>query len=253
MFTKSTVLFFSALTATHAALVQPNEPGPGSVFNEGTTCHIAWGVDASAGTGNWKDMTITLRTGSNLAMTTITQVATGQDGSVPGTFDYPCPDVTPQSAIYFYEFNAPGATADGPQWTTRFAIADAQGNTVPPENADQPNPKAGDPAIPWGTGKLESGTASGVSGSSSAAASASSGAPGASNSTASATSAAGSSTSSGLVKNTSGSASSSSASKTGAAGAATTSGNAALPASLPSGGVLSALLGATAMVFTLLL
>jgi hypothetical protein len=103
-------------------------------------------------------MTIKLRTGSNLDMKDIQVVATGQDGSVAGKFDWDCPDVTPQSAIYFYEFTAPGAAAEGAQWTTRFTIADATGATTPPENAAQPD---GD-AIPWGVGALAAGGAAPV-------------------------------------------------------------------------------------------
>ena len=46
-------------------------------------------------------------------------------------------------------------THDGgldPTWTTRFAIADANGKTTAPANANQP--EGGSPAIPWGQGQL---------------------------------------------------------------------------------------------------
>ncbi|KAL7280630.1 hypothetical protein ACG7TL_005568 [Trametes sanguinea] len=56
--------------------------------------------------------------------------------------------VTPNSAIYFYQFTSPDAA--NRTWTTRFAIADASGNTTPPANSTQPDGQA----IPWGVGGL---------------------------------------------------------------------------------------------------
>ena len=55
---------FAAL-ATVRADPDPSEPGPGAVYNEGSTCHIAWDPDTS---GTWKNMTISLMSGSNTAM-----------------------------------------------------------------------------------------------------------------------------------------------------------------------------------------
>ena len=153
--TSLAVFLTSAIFAR--AVVLPDEPSPGRVYNEGGDCHISWRADTTSPDA-WKDMTIKLRTGSNLAMSDITVIATGLDGTVDGVHDYPCPDVTPQAAVYFYEFTAPGAAADGATWTTRFTIADSTGATVAPENETQPN---GDP-IPWGVGRLESGTPSGA-------------------------------------------------------------------------------------------
>ena len=65
------------------------------------------------------------------------------------TYSYPCPEVVPNSAIYFYQFNTPAAPKNL-TWTTRFTIAAADGSTTPPANATQPN---GD-KIPWGIGAL---------------------------------------------------------------------------------------------------
>ena len=56
--------------------------------------------------------------------------------------------VSPNSAIYFYEFTSSSST--GKQWTTRFTITDENGNSTPPAEPTQPN---GD-NIPWGTGTL---------------------------------------------------------------------------------------------------
>lgn len=61
-------------------------------------------------------------------------------------YTYPCPNVSPNSAIYFYQMTLAGAD---PTWTTRFTIADAKGETTKPKHATQ----AGE-NIPWGTGKL---------------------------------------------------------------------------------------------------
>ncbi|ESK84716.1 hypothetical protein Moror_628 [Moniliophthora roreri MCA 2997] len=128
------------------AIVTPNEPGPGSVYNEGSKCHIQWVGDKD---GKWDNMAIQLMTGDNFQMVHLTTVATGLDGNKDGKFDYDCPDVTPNSAIYFYQFSSPESSEL--TWATRFTIADAQGKSVPPENQEQPGTGA---KIPWGTGAL---------------------------------------------------------------------------------------------------
>lgn len=128
--------------------VTPTGPAPGAVYDEGAPCPITWKGDTSS-TTVWKNMAIQLMTGSNLNVLFITTVATDQDGTIDGQFTYPCPKVTPNSAIYFYQFNAPNAP--NTTYTTRFAIATTAGLTTPPANATQPN---GD-AIPWGVGALD--------------------------------------------------------------------------------------------------
>jgi len=158
-----------ATLACSALLVRadpnPNSPGPGDVYNEGASCPIGWDADT---TGTWKTMNIELMTGSNLGMVHLTTVATvdGTDAT-NNTFSWTCPQVTPNSAIYFYQFTSPASKTT--MWTTRFAIADATGATVPPANAKQPAP--GNQAIPWGTGALSNPSdakpAPGTSGSSS--------------------------------------------------------------------------------------
>ncbi|KAI0641984.1 hypothetical protein C8Q79DRAFT_868393, partial [Trametes meyenii] len=127
--------------------VTPTAPGPNDVFKQGGTCTFSWTPDPS---GVWKQTDVELMTGDNFNMVFITTVASfdGTDAS-KGTFSYPCPEVTPNSAIYFYQFTSPAAPTDR-FWTTRFTIADAQGNTVPPTNDTQP----GGQKISWGTGKL---------------------------------------------------------------------------------------------------
>jgi hypothetical protein len=142
-----TALLASASLRLARSDVTPNEPGPGGSFNQGTQCHIAWAGDTNS-TTMWKDMAIELMSGSNSGMVHLTTVATGQDGTTSGTFDYPCPEVKPNSAIYFYQFTSPQSTA--PQWTTRFTLAGPGGETTEPENPTQPD----DEPIPWGTGAL---------------------------------------------------------------------------------------------------
>ncbi|KAF8159261.1 hypothetical protein B0H34DRAFT_633509, partial [Crassisporium funariophilum] len=144
---------FTALLALAApflvlADVTPSEPGPGDSFNAGTTCHVTWEGDKDS-TTVWKNMAIELMTGSNLGMVHITTVATNQDGTVNGRFEYPCPEMVPYSAIYFYQFSSPQTAVK--TWTTRFTIASPTGATVPPSNPTQPGDN--DP-IPWGTGAL---------------------------------------------------------------------------------------------------
>jgi hypothetical protein len=54
------------------AIVTPNEPGPGSVYNEGSTCHIQWAGDKD---GKWDNMAIQLMTGDNFQMVHLTSVS----------------------------------------------------------------------------------------------------------------------------------------------------------------------------------
>jgi hypothetical protein len=94
-------------------------------------------------------MNVELMSGSNLQMNHITTVAS-VDGTATGTYSYACPQVTPNSAIYFYQFSSPQSS--DLSWSTRFTIAATDGSTTPPANANQPsNPT---PAIPWGVGQL---------------------------------------------------------------------------------------------------
>jgi len=147
MFTLLTLGALLASSSLVRADVNPTEPGPTDVFKAGGTCHIAWQPDT---TGTWKVMNIELMTGSNLQMVHLTTVATVDGTSTTvTTFDYPCPAVTPNSQIYFYQFTSP--TANTTLWTTRFTLADASGASTPPTEATQPT--TGE-AIPWGTGAL---------------------------------------------------------------------------------------------------
>jgi len=132
---------------TVLADVTPSEPSPGSVFRAGQTCRLTWQGDTDS-TTVWKDMAIELMSGSNLDMVHVTTVTTNQDGTKDGSFEYTCPEVTPYSAIYFYQFSS-SHTANK-TWTTRFTIESADGSSTPPANAKQPSGEA----IPWGVGKL---------------------------------------------------------------------------------------------------
>jgi cobalamin biosynthesis Mg chelatase CobN len=60
----------------------------------------------------------------------------------------PCPSVTPNSKIYFWQFTSP--FDNNTYWSTRFPITGADGQLTDPEHATQPN---GAPT-PWGTGAL---------------------------------------------------------------------------------------------------
>ncbi|KAI0291024.1 hypothetical protein B0F90DRAFT_1596377, partial [Multifurca ochricompacta] len=137
--------FILSVALVASADPTPSEPGPGQIFNEGLTCHIAWTPDP---TGNWKTLNIELMTGDNFNMVHLTTVATVDGTTSPGTYDYPCPGVTPHAPIYFYQFTSP--TSPNRTWTGRFTITDSTGAIVAPSNPTQPN---GQP-IPWGTGAL---------------------------------------------------------------------------------------------------
>jgi len=147
-----TSILFTAVLATSSALlsqamVEPNAPGPNETFTEGQNCHIGWAGDTSSPT-TWQNMAIELMTGSNEAMVHLTTVATGQDGTKDGTFDYTCPQVTPNSPIYFYQFTAPAT--HNVTWVTRFTIAAADGSVTPATETEQSNGQT----VPWGTGAL---------------------------------------------------------------------------------------------------
>ncbi|EIW75116.1 hypothetical protein CONPUDRAFT_85438 [Coniophora puteana RWD-64-598 SS2] len=133
----------------------PNEPGPGDVFIQGQTCKVGWAADT---TGQWKQMTIELKTGDNFNMVSLMSVAT-VDGTDPTktTFEYPCPTVSPHSPIYFYQFSQQGSANN--YWTGRFTITDNAKDVVPPTQSTQPNGEQ----IPWGTGSIVGGASSGSS------------------------------------------------------------------------------------------
>jgi hypothetical protein len=144
-----TLLALGALLASSLVRADPNPttPGPTDVYDAGGQCTIAWVPDT---TGTWTTMNIELMTGSNTAMVFLTTVATVDGTNASATpFVYPCPAVIPNSQIYFYQFSSP-ASADI-LWTTRFTLADANGQSTPPTNATQPGTND---AIPWGTGAL---------------------------------------------------------------------------------------------------
>ncbi|KAG6825598.1 hypothetical protein H0H92_003095 [Tricholoma furcatifolium] len=126
--------------------VFPNYPA-GDLQTTGKPCKIGWAGDSSSKTA-WKDMSIELMTGDNYNMVHLTTVVTGQDGTADGSYQWTCPQVIPNAAIYFYQFRSPNTATY--EWTTRFAIASTSGKVTSPPNATQP----GGAAIPWGVGAL---------------------------------------------------------------------------------------------------
>ncbi|KAF8909233.1 hypothetical protein CPB84DRAFT_1812996 [Gymnopilus junonius] len=147
-FTALLALAISPLVAR--ADVTPLTPAPGDSFNAGATCTTTWTGDSNS-TMAWKGMAIELMTGANLDMIHLSTVATNQDGTQSGTFSFPCPAVTLNAPIYFFQYSAPGTTVK--EWTTRFTIASSSGQTVAAPNATQPGPGGAD--IPWGAGALQ--------------------------------------------------------------------------------------------------
>jgi len=145
---KSAIVTAALAAAFVAADPVPLEPSGTSVFNEGGNCTILWTPDS---TGKWTTMYIELMTGDNFQQVHLKTVATvdGTDNT-NHAFSYPCLDVTPNSQIYFYKFTSPGAPND-PLFTTRFTIADAQGQTTTPTQTETAT--NGD-LVAWGTGAL---------------------------------------------------------------------------------------------------
>jgi len=144
MFTKILLAAIALPALLVRADPEPSVPGPGDSYKEGGDCLIEWSVDT---TGKWTDMQIELKTGDNLNMVPLMPITT-IDATKESSFVYPCPKVSPHSAIYFYEFTSSSSTVK--YWTTRFTITDADGNSTPPTESSQPN---GD-KVPWGTGTL---------------------------------------------------------------------------------------------------
>ncbi|KAG2057590.1 hypothetical protein BDR06DRAFT_186409 [Suillus hirtellus] len=143
----------------------PTNPGPGDVFIEGQACSMSWNPDT---TGVWKTMIIQLKTGDNFDMVNLTTVGTvdGTDATKT-SFSYPCPQVTPHSPIYFYQFSSP-ASANS-VWTGRFTITDSVTDIVPATESTQSDGSA----IPWGTGSLVNSTSTTTVGTTSVSATAS--------------------------------------------------------------------------------
>lgn len=146
------IKFAAGLVAVLAGVVSaapnPTEPSSTSVFNVGGTCSIKWDADS---TKTWKSMSIQLMTGDNWNMIHITTVAQDIDATdaTKNSFTYTCPEVTPTSAIYFYQFSSAADPKDL-LWTTRFTIAGAGGETTTPSETTQPDGQK----IPWGKGAL---------------------------------------------------------------------------------------------------
>jgi len=144
MFVKLLLAALSLKALLVSADPTPSVPGPGDSYREGGDCQIGWGLDP---TGKWTDMQIELKTGDNWQMVPL-KVITTIDATKETQYTYPCPKVSPNSAIYFYEFTSSSSTEK--YWTTRFTITDENGNSTPPSQSVQQN---GD-KIPWGTGTL---------------------------------------------------------------------------------------------------
>ncbi|WAQ83811.1 hypothetical protein PtA15_4A260 [Puccinia triticina] len=138
-------IVYLALLGTVYSAVTPTGPGPNEIFREGQPCKISWNLDTS---NKWKSFSVDLMSGSNFNMNVVKNVFKGMDGTKgPASYSAPCSKVTPNSAIYFYQFNQAG---EEPAWTTRFTIASLAGKFTAPANATQPDHKP----IPWGVAAL---------------------------------------------------------------------------------------------------
>ncbi|OZJ06363.1 hypothetical protein BZG36_00759 [Bifiguratus adelaidae] len=145
-----------ALAGGALAGVAPTYPSPGTTWTPGQQYQITWTNDntsPSTATG-WTKFSIDFMTGDNDQQVTLENVAQGINGVTTSSYTWTAPQVDPPSAIYFFMFTSD--TGAYHSWTTRFTITAADGSTVPPTNATQPNGQA----IPWGIGKLSAATAS---------------------------------------------------------------------------------------------
>lgn len=103
------------------ATMIPVSPGPGDVFRSGSPCPISWDTDRSGSTQPWRNATIcmqsqhhpifilkfgyhtVLMSGSNLNMSRVTVVVERLDGTNISSYNWLCPNVTPNADIYFYQ------------------------------------------------------------------------------------------------------------------------------------------------------
>ncbi|TKY90927.1 hypothetical protein EX895_000925 [Sporisorium graminicola] len=201
-------------SSSSSASTAPSPLTP-STTAEGSPLLIQWDQATSQA---WKSMEIKLMTGSNQNMTELYTVAAGVDGtsSGAGKLLWTAPNVSPNSAIYFFQFTHGG---EDPTWTTRFAIADTTGAVTSPPYAKQPE----GPAIPWGLGKIVSAASSSNPSLASASASATSASASASASSLSASSSASASRLSASALSTSSSPSSSETSSSSSSGSSSSS------------------------------
>ncbi|KZV96809.1 hypothetical protein EXIGLDRAFT_732375 [Exidia glandulosa HHB12029] len=137
------VAILAASLALVRADIEPSEPSPGRDFQIGGDCEISWTPDPA---GAWGLTSVELMTGSNDQMIHLSTVYQFDAKTTTATsYTYPCPDVSPHSAIYFYQFTAVGMTGQ-PTWTGRFSISNNH-DLVPPENTEADGTQ-------WGTGAL---------------------------------------------------------------------------------------------------
>jgi len=144
MFAKLLLAFIALQVLLVNADPDPLTPAPGDKYHEGGSCLIEWDTDDG---DTWQDMEIVLMTGSNTDMVELKLITT-VDATQEDSYSYPCPQVYPNSAIYFYEFRT--NEAEDVYWTGRFTITDKNGNSTSPTQSTQPNGEK----VPWGTGML---------------------------------------------------------------------------------------------------
>ncbi|KIJ70513.1 hypothetical protein HYDPIDRAFT_79146 [Hydnomerulius pinastri MD-312] len=119
-------------------------PGPGDLYTAGGPCSFTWTVDP---TGTWHNVTIWLMSGSNNDMSLVEPLTKGVDGTTTSSYNYTCPDVTPNSDIYFYQVRGHSSPLF---WCFELQIASPSGAITPPEYSNQPDGHH----IPWGTGHV---------------------------------------------------------------------------------------------------
>src|ERR1700722_10388121 len=82
-----TLLALSALLGSSLvrADVTPLTPSPGAVYNEGSTCNIAWTPDT---TGAWNTTNIELMTGNNLNMIHLTSTSPLDESFIKNSLNF---------------------------------------------------------------------------------------------------------------------------------------------------------------------
>ncbi|KAF9222017.1 hypothetical protein BS17DRAFT_685433, partial [Gyrodon lividus] len=132
--------------------ITPLSPGPGDIYTAGRSCSSKWKIDP---TGTWRNVTLELMSGSNYNMSLVMRVVGALDGTTESAYNFTCPNVAPNSNIYFYQARPPSkafnnADVENSVWTARFTIASPIGIVTPPEYSQQP----GGSPIAWGNGRL---------------------------------------------------------------------------------------------------
>ncbi|KAI8390218.1 hypothetical protein BD560DRAFT_361963 [Blakeslea trispora] len=143
------LLALSLFCSLVCADMAPSYPEPGTIWTTGQEYKIVWFDDRQQPhmKKTWTNFAIDFMTGDNANQKFLQNVAKGLNAMNTTSFKWTAPKVEPYAPIYFFRFTNDKGDVN---WTTRFGIADPEGQMEKPAYSKQPN---GD-EIPWGIGKI---------------------------------------------------------------------------------------------------